>query len=308
MALPRPPTRSAAMSASGRRQSLPLRPTDGGYWAAHRPGSCSRSETRLQRSESSSASHFSRSSSSRLRVSDVSIGTMKQSVATATPRRSRTGAARQQVKRSDKPLVMQLPSARARAMSATKVVGVDARVPSGRRKSSSGTKSQDFACRHVIEQQAARGRPRDRHLDADVGGDLEDTRAVAHVDDHIFVAAQRAELRRRLRLRGKPVERFAAAPVQRIGIGIGAAVEVHRLAEIDVPFVADRLEDAGLDQPVDDRIERRARRPDPSWPRSPIAWRARRRSSASRISTARSMPFCRSRAGLLPRLFTDLHP
>ena len=86
---------------------------------------------------------------------------------------------------------------------------------------------------------------------------------VAHVDDHIFVAAQRAQLRGRVGLRGKAVECLAAAPVQRIGVGIGAAVEMHRLAEIDLALFAGRFEDAGLDQPVDDRIERRARRADP---------------------------------------------
>ncbi len=98
----------------------------------------------------------------------------------------------------------------------------------------------------MIKQQAARCGPGNGNLDADVRCDPENAGAIARIDNHIFVAAQRAELRRRRGLHGKPVKRFAAAAVQGIGIGIGAAIEMGRLAKINRALVADLLQGCPL--------------------------------------------------------------
>ena len=85
----------------------------------------------------------------------------------------------------------------------------------------------------MIKQQAPRRGPGNGNLDADIRRDPEYTGTITGIDNHIFVAAQRTELRRGVGLHGKTVENFAAASMQGIGIGMKVLEDVG----VDVGFI-----------------------------------------------------------------------
>ncbi len=145
----------------------------------------------------------------------------------------------------------------------------------------------------MAEQQPARRRPGDRHLDADVAGDAEGAGRIPAIQHHVFVAAQAAELHRLTGLGGELIHGLQDAPVVGVVVAVGPAVEVHRPAEIDVAFGADRLQHLRVEQAVDDLVGRRTRRAD-LLAMSPTRIGSRCFRSASSSITTRSMPRLRS--------------
>ena len=123
-----------------------------------------------------------------------------------------------------------------------------------------GDERQDLVRGLVAEQQTARSRPGQRHRHADVRGDAEEARAAAAVQHDVFVAPQRAKLRRGIGLGGERLQQWPDMPLQRVRFGIGGAVELHRAAEEHGAVLVHHFQQLGGHEPVDEVVERRAGR------------------------------------------------